>query len=68
MNAPKKYSANVWAVCISSLSVWYKKRINEVEKPRMTKTIVAINLFLFIYRVYYNKTITNSATIYLKVK
>ena len=34
----------------------------------MTKTIVAINLFLFIYRVHYNKTITNSATIYLKVK
>ena len=52
MNAPKKYSANVWAVCISSLSVWYKKRMTDVEKPRVTKTIVAINLLLFIRRYY----------------
>ena len=34
MKAPKKYKAKVWAVSISSLSVWYKKRIKDVELLR----------------------------------
>ena len=47
----EKYSANVWAVSYQA-SLFDIKRITDVEKPRITKTIVDINLFLFICRYY----------------
>jgi len=41
--------------------------MTDVEKPRITKIIVAINLFLFINNFYYNKTMTDSSTLFSNI-